>query len=163
MEGPPDRVERFPAINGRNYSDLEAISEAMQADGFTCYTYPPLWDPWEGGPPRLTCHWSYLKILRKVVNNDETVLILEDDVLLSVNFRKLKNKLRRLQSCIQSPLDILLLEWWFPSPADYAGHRGIACYEYSEIQEPRMRQVMIDLCYQSGHICSLIIACVVDA
>lgn len=149
MQVPPNRVKRFPAIDGEEYSDLKKISEAMQADGFFCYTYPPppSWGPW-GDPPRLACHWSHLKVLRKVVNNDETALILEDDVLLSVNFRQLENKLRRLQAFIQIPLDILFLEWWFPSPTDYDGHREIPCYEYSEIQKSRMRQTNIDSIYK---------------
>ena len=135
MEVPLNRVERFPAIDGRKYSDLKEISKAMQADGFSCYTYPPLWDPW-GDPPRLACHWSHLKVLRKVVENNETALILEDDVLLSVNFRELEDKLKQLQDFVQTPLDILFLEWWFPNPDD----RNIPCHEYSELQESKMCQ-----------------------
>ena len=148
MEVPPDRVERFPAIDGGKYSDLKAISEAMQADGFSCYTYPPprSWD-W-GKPPRLACHWSHLKVLRKVVENDETALILEDDVLLSVNFRELESKLRQLQDFIKIPLDILFLEWWFPSPASYPGHREISCHEYSEHQESKMCRTNVDGIYE---------------
>ena len=148
MEVPLNRVERFPAIDGGKYSDLKAISEAMQADGFSCYTYPPLWDPWEGGCPRLACHWSHLKVLRKVAENDETALILEDDVLLSVTFRELENKLKQLQDLVQTPLDILFLESWFPSPADESGHSKIPCHEYSKLQESRMHQTNVDGVYK---------------
>ena len=75
MQVPRNRVERFSAIDGGNYSGLDAISEAMQADGFFCYKYPPCWNPW-GPPRRLACHWSHLKVLRKIVDNNETALIL---------------------------------------------------------------------------------------
>ena len=144
MEVPPDRVERFPAIDGGKYSDLKAISEAMQADGFSCYTYPPNHD-W-GEPPRLACHWSHLKVLRKVVENDETALILEDDVLLSVNFRELENKLRQLQDFVQIPVDISIWNGGFPrqpNPDFY----DIPCHEYSERQESRMRTTSVDGIY----------------
>lgn len=139
MEVPPNRSERFPAIDGRNYSDLEAISEAMQADGFFCYKYPPCWNPW-GPPRRLACHWSHLKVLRKIVENDETALILEDDVLLSTNFGELEKKFQQLQNFVQFPLDILFLEWWFPNPDD----RNIPCHEYSELQESKMCQTNVE-------------------
>ncbi len=146
MEVPLNRVRRFSAIDGSDYSNLEAISEAMQADGFYCYTYPPPWD-W-GKPPRLACHWSHLKILRKIVENDETALILEDDVLLSINFGELEDKLQQLQDFVQTPLDILFLEWWFPSPADYPGHRETPCHEYSELQESKMCRTNVDGIYK---------------
>ena len=146
MQVPPNRVEQFPAVDGRCFSDLESISEAMQADGFSCYKYPPLWDDW-GEPPRLACHWSHLKVLRKVVENDETALILEDDVLLSVNFRELENKLRQLRDSVQIPLDILFLEWWFPSPTTNPDFCDIPCHEYSELQELRMRQTSVEGIY----------------
>ena len=140
MEVPPNRVERFPAINGSKYSDLKEISKAMQADDFSCYTYPPprSWN-W-GKPSRLACHWSHLKVLRKIVENDETALILEDDVLLSTNFGELEEKLQQLQDFVQFPLGILFLEWWFPNPDD----RNIPCHEYSELQESKMCQTNVE-------------------
>ena len=139
MEVPLNRVERFPAIDGVHYSDLKAISEAMQADGFFCYKHPPCWNPW-GPPRRLACHWSHLKVLRKIVENDETALILEDDVLLSTNFGELEGKLQQLQNFVQFPLDILFLEWWFPNPDD----RNIPCHEYSELQKSKMCQTNVE-------------------
>ena len=140
MRVPMSRVERFSAIDGSNYPNLEAISDDMQADGFSCYTYPPprSWD-W-GKPPRLACHWSHLKVLRKVVQNDETALVLEDDVLLSTNFGELEAKLQQLQDSVQTPLDILFLEWWFPNPDDHK----IPCHEHSKLQESKMSQTNVE-------------------
>ena len=66
-----------------------------------------------------------------------------------MNFRELENKLRRLQNYVQLPLDILFLEWWFPSPANEYGHREIPCYEYSGIQKSRMRQTNVDGIYRN--------------
>ncbi len=145
MEVPSNRVERFPAADGRS-CDLKSISEAMQSDGFSCYTFPPLWKNW-GEPTQLACHWSHLRVLRKVVENGETALILEDDVLLSVNFRELENKLRQLQDFIEIPLDLLFLDWWFPCPTKFPEHREIPCHEYSERQKSKMCQTSVDRIY----------------
>lgn len=148
MQVPSDRVKHLLAIDGRCYSNLESISTAMQHDGFSCYAYPPppFWQDW-GEPPRLACHWSHLKVLRKVVENDETALILEDDVLLSVNFRELENKLRKLKNLVENPLDILFLEWWFPSPTTNPDFYDTPGYEFSERQESRMRQTSVEGIY----------------
>ena len=148
MKVPLNRVEQFEAIDGGKYSDLKAISEAMQADSFSCYRYPPSWKCW-GDPPRLACHWSHLKVLRKIVENDETALILEDDVLLSVNFGELEDKLNQLQNFVQTPLDILFLEWWFPSPTNYPDHKKIQCYKYSKLQKSKMCRTNVDGIYKN--------------
>ena len=76
----------------------------------------------------------------KVVEKNETALILEDDVLLSTNFGELEEKLQQLQDLVQFPLDILFLEWWFPNPND----RNIPCHEYSELQESKMCQTRVE-------------------
>ena len=102
---------RFPAKNGYAYPSNEDIVRDIIADGFPEFRWflepenrAAIWQK----PKNLAVSWSLIRVLRKIVQNGESAIVLEDDTFLSCDFWKFHADL----SLLDRPVDVAWLATW---------------------------------------------------
>ena len=77
----------YPAIYGKDYESVRAVQEAADADGF-----PSFGIDYNSRPDEQNVYaynWTYAKILRSIMESSSCVVVMIDDMMLSVNFDQL--------------------------------------------------------------------------
>ena len=92
---PMDIVETIDGIDGLEYKTHDAIFKAAAADGFEFFADNP--EYLERPIPMVAGSWSACRVLRHIVEKDETSILMEDDWVFTVDYRVVKERLQRLE------------------------------------------------------------------
>ena len=104
---PDDKIEFYPARDGKDYGSCEEIIEAAAADGFPSF----LRDITDGDEREsFAYYWNWACILRDIIENDRLVMVVLDDRPLEISWQKLTETVKSLQQ--QYLFKILQLGWW---------------------------------------------------
>ena len=90
-EVPKEQIRRLEAKDRDVYASPKALAADAIADGFTCFgTDKTRHTKFYGYT------WSYLRALREIANQSETVLLIEDDKALNIKYQNLQEMLSEI-------------------------------------------------------------------
>ena len=96
MGVPPDIIERFPAKDWKDYDSFSSFTDAVKEDGILGELLQfdmdnPSLVGWDGHGL-----WSNACCLKKVIDSDQTTLIIQDDTALNIEWESLLSLLEPL-------------------------------------------------------------------
>ena len=96
MEVPQDRIEFFIGADYEEYDSIHDVCDAAISDGFSMFkkTKADNHDLWTHAC--IAQQWSYMHLWRRIADNNETSMILHDDVLLRMKFDRYQHIVARL-------------------------------------------------------------------
>lgn len=102
---PISLLARFGAKDAIDYGYTELVESVVQDNfpTFEYYLHPSIEKDKQAIKPILASTWSYLRAFRWIIEQNETILLMEDDTILTCNFSIVQNTLEEL------PLDAKLV------------------------------------------------------
>lgn len=88
---PTDRIQRLQAKDRDAYDSYDALAADAVEDGFSCFRTTKMRHKQIHGHT-----WSYLRALRDVAAQSETVMLMEDDQALKITYQRLQSILAEI-------------------------------------------------------------------
>ena len=88
---PYTHLERVPAHDSLDYENMDAVVEAMTAEGWDYAKYAEHYRGYVGWVTHtiLCVQWSHLDAIKQAIDSNTHILVLEDDSFLNINYAKL--------------------------------------------------------------------------